>query len=94
MQITEKDIDYQQQISRLQSESAPTGDALSKLLQDHKIIQELENFKQYPPRLSLEILRSQHAREHLRTDVTITGVEPQLIFGLFTLCPGLKKIHN
>lgn len=84
LQITEKDIDYQQQISRLQSESALTGDALSKL----KILQELENFKQYPPRLSLEIFRSQHAQEHLRTDVTITGVEPQFIFGLFTLCPG------
>ena len=57
-----------------------------------EILKQLEDVKQYPPRLSLEVIRSQHAREHLRTDVTITGIKPQLIFELITLCPGIECI--
>ena len=53
-------------------------------------LKQLEDDKQYPPRLSLEVVRSQHAREHLKTDVTINGIEPQLKCRLFTLCPGIE----
>ena len=53
-------------------------------------LKQLENLKQYPPRLSLEVIRSQYARKHLRTDVTINGIEPPLKCQLFTLCPGIE----
>ena len=44
----------------------------------YKVLKQWEDMKQYPPRLSLEILRTQQARESLRTDVTVNGVEPEL----------------
>ena len=78
-QITEKDIDYQQ----YQTET-------DDIIRSSEILKQLENHKQYPPRLSLEVFRSQHAWEHLRTDVTINGIEPQLKCQLFTLCPGIE----
>ena len=80
IQIEEEDIDIQEVLSRFQS-----GDNL----RSSEILKQLENHKRYPPRLSLEIFRSQHAREHLKTDVTINGIEPQLKCPLFTLCPGI-----
>ena len=80
MQITEENIDTRQVLLRYQS-----GD-----LKSSEILKQLEDLKQYPPRLSLEVFRSQYAREHLRTDVTINGIEPQLKCPLFTLCPGIE----
>ena len=80
MQITEESINIQQVILRYQS-----GDIKSS-----EILKQLENHKQYPPRLSLEIIRSQHARKHLKTDVTINGIKPQLKCQLFALCPGIE----
>ena len=44
----------------------------------HKLLKRWEGMKQYPPRLSMEILRTQQAQEPLRTDVTVNGVEPEL----------------
>ena len=44
----------------------------------HKVLKRWEDMKQYPPHLSLEILRTQHAQKRLRTDVTVNGVEPEL----------------
>ena len=44
----------------------------------HKLLKQWEDMKQYPPRLSLEVVRTQQAREPLRTDVTVNGVEPEL----------------
>ena len=79
MQITEEDIDIRKVISRFQ-----TGDT-----KPSKILEQLEDLKQYPPRLSLEVFRSQRAREHLMTDVKINGIEPQLICKLITSCPGM-----
>ena len=79
MQITEESIDIRQVILRYQ-----TSDIKSS-----EILKQLEDFKQYPPRLSLEVFRSQHAQEYLETDVTMNGIEPQLICPLFTLCPGI-----
>ena len=80
MQITEENIDIRQVLLKNQS-----GDIKSS-----EIFKRLEDLKQYPPWLSLEIFRSQYAREHLRTDVTINGIEPQLTCKLFTLCPGIE----
>ena len=82
MQITEENIDFRWVLLKYQSRA---GD-----IKSNEILEQLENHKQYPPRLSLEVFRSQHAREHLRTDVTINGIEPQLICQLFTLCPGIE----
>ena len=82
MQIKEENIDIQQVLLRCQSAA---GDNRSS-----EILKQLENHKQYPPRLSLEVFRSQHARKHLKTDVTINGIEPQLKCPLFTLCPGIE----
>lgn len=44
----------------------------------HKLLKQWEDMKQYPPRLSLEILRAQDARKPLKTDVAVNGVEPEL----------------
>ena len=44
----------------------------------HKLLKRWEDMKQYPPRLSLEIQRTQDARKRLRTDVKVNGVEPEL----------------
>ena len=41
-----------------------------------KILQQWEELRQYPPRLSLKITRTQRAQEHLKTVVTVNGVEP------------------
>ena len=82
MQIKEENIDIRQVLLRCQSAA---GDNRSS-----EILKQLENHKRYPPRLSLEVFRSQHAREHLKTDVTINGIEPQLKCPLFTLCPGIE----
>ena len=82
MQITEESIDIRQVLLKYKSRA---GD-----IKSNEILEQLENHKQYPPRLSLEVFRSQDAQEHLRTDVTINGIEPQLICQLFTLCPGIE----
>ena len=82
MQITEENIDIRQVLLEYKSR---VGD-----IKSNEILKWLENHKQYPPRLSLVVLRSQHAREHLRTDVTINGIEQQLKFTLFTECPGIE----
>ena len=79
MQITEEDIDIRRVLLRYQ-----TGD-----IKSNKILEQLEDHKWYPPRMSLKVFRSQHAREHLKTDVTINGIEPQIKCPLFTLCPGI-----
>ena len=42
-----------------------------------KMLRQWEELKQYPPRLSLKITRTQRAQEHLKTVVTVNGVEPQ-----------------
>ena len=80
MQITIENIDIQRVILRYHTDG----------IKSSEILKQLENHKQYPPRLSLEVFRSQHAQEHLKTDVTINGIEPQLICRLFTLCPGIE----
>ena len=79
IQITEEDIDYQQ----YQTDN----------IRSSEILKQLENRKLYPPRLSLEVFRSQRAREHLITDVTINGIKPQLKCQIFSLCPaGIYRI--
>ena len=47
----------------------------------------MEELHQYPPRLTLEITRTQNAQEHLKTDVTMNGVEPELKIELIASCP-------
>ena len=56
-----------------------SGDS-DEFWRDHalKLLKQWEDMRQYPPRLSLEILRAQDAWEPLRTDVTVNGVEPEL----------------
>ena len=44
----------------------------------HKLLKQWEGMNQYPPRLSLQILRTEDAWKPLRTDVTVDGVEPEL----------------
>lgn len=59
-------------------------------------LQQLEEIKVYPPRLSLQIARSEYAREHLNTNVIVKGVDPQAKFQIFTRCPGngYRDCHN
>ena len=52
----------------------------------YRRLQRLETIKQYPPRLSLEITRTQHAREHLRTNIAVDGVKPHLEIELAAPC--------
>ena len=82
MQITEESIDIHKVLLKYQSRA---GD-----IKSNKNLEQLENHKLYPPRLSLEVFRSQHAQEHLKTDIIINGIEPQLKFTLFALCPGIE----
>lgn len=51
-------------------------------------LQQWEKLKQYPPYLSLEIMRTQNACEHLRTDVTVKGVEPEVTIQISAPCSG------
>ena len=44
----------------------------------YRRLRRLETMKQYPPWLSLEITRTRHAREHLRTNIAVNGVKPHL----------------
>ena len=53
----------------------------------YRRLQLLEMIEQYPPRLSLEITRTQYAREHLRTNVMVNGVKPHLEIELAAPCP-------
>ena len=62
--------------------------------QAYKILKQLEELNQYPPRLTLEITRTQNAREHLKTDITVNGVEPELKIELTAPCPsGIYTAH-
>ena len=44
----------------------------------YKLLTQWEDMRQYPPHLSLGIVRTQQAQEPLRTDVTVKGVKPEL----------------
>lgn len=61
-----------------------TGDTYT----DVHALQQLEENNLYPPRLSIEIVRSKLAREHLTANVIVKGVDPQVKFQIFTQCPG------
>lgn len=52
------------------------------------LLQQLEEIKDYPPRLILEIVRTEVAQRHLMTDVVVKGVDPQLRTQIYALCPG------
>ena len=54
----------------------------------YKTLQQWEVLKQYPPRLSLEITRTRNACEHLRTNVTVKGVEPAVTTQISAPCSG------
>lgn len=58
----------------------------------HKLLTRWEDMKQYPPRLSLGIVRTQQAQEPLRTDVTVNGVEPELKIRM--IAPPYSGIKN
>ena len=53
----------------------------------YKVLKQLEELKQYPPRLTLEITRTQKVRENLKTDVLVNGVKPELKIELIAPCP-------
>ena len=50
-------------------------------------LHELEKSNEYPPRLSLRIVRK-NARGHLKTYIIVKGVDPQVKFEIFGQCPG------
>lgn len=55
----------------------------------YKILTQLEELQQYPPRITLEIIRSSNAREHLNTCVTVKGIEPELRVSVCAPVPGI-----
>ena len=77
-QILKDEIDYRNLITQTSGDAAAEAQAL----------QELEKINEYPPRLSFEIARSNDAREHLKTNVTVKGVDPLVTFEIFGRCPG------
>ena len=77
-QITKELIDYHNLITQTSGNTAAAAHAL----------QELEKINEYPPHLSLQIARTNHAREHLKTNVIVKGVDPQVKFEIFAQCPG------
>ena len=58
----------------------------------HKLLTQWEDMRQYPPHLSLVIVRTQDAWEPLRTDVTVNGVEPEL--KILMIAPPYSGIKN
>ena len=78
-QIFKDEIDYRNLITQTSSNTAAEA---------AHALQELEKINEYPPRLSLQIARSKHAREHLKTNVIVKGVDPLVKFLIFTQCPG------
>ena len=56
--------------------------------EDVVLLQQLEEINDYPPRLMLEIIRTELARNHLKTDVIVKGVDQELKTIIFALCPG------
>ena len=78
-QILKEEIDYRNLIT--QTPGNTVAEAAHAL-------QELEKINEYPPRLSLQIARSKHAREHLKTKVIVKGVNPLVKFVIFGQCPG------
>ena len=65
-----------------------SGDLYEFWRNAYKTLQQWEALKQYPPRLSLEITRTQNACEHLKTSVTVKGVEPELTINISAPCSG------
>ena len=78
-QIFEDEIDYRNLIT--QTSGNTTAEAAHAL-------QELEKINEYPPRLSLQVSRSKHAQELLKTNVIVKGVDPLVKFEIFGQCPG------
>ena len=79
LQILKEEIDYHNLITQTSGNTAAEA---------AHALQELEKINEYPPRLSLQIARSKHAREHLKTYVIVKGVDPLVKFLIFTRCPG------
>ena len=47
-----------------------------------------EKLKEYPPRLSLKVIRTPHeVQQNLVTEVTVDGVNPSVAFGIFARAP-------
>ena len=51
-------------------------------------LQNLEELNVYPPRLSLQVSRTGDIQEHLKTNVIVKCVNPQVKFQIFARCPG------
>ena len=61
----------------------------------YRRLKRLEMIKQYPPRLSLEVTRTQYAQEHLSTKVMVNGVKPHLQTDLAAPCPiGMQCMYK
>ena len=78
-QISKGKIDYHNLITQTSGDRA--AQAYSTLLG-------LEKINEYPPRLSFQIARTIDAQEHLKTNVTVKGVDPLVTFEIFGRCPG------
>ena len=54
-----------------------------------KALRDYEKLKQYPPRLSLRVIRTPHlVKQGLKTVVTVTGVNPPVEFHIYAQSPG------
>ena len=76
LKISQESIDYQKILEKESKKYSGDASEFWKITAP-KMLKRLEDLKQYPPRLSLKITRTQRAQEHLRTVVTVNGVEPQ-----------------
>ena len=79
--MSEERIDYWKVLNQQCS-----GDEDAFWRSAYRRLQRLEIIKQYPPRLSLEITRTQHARGHLRTNIAVNGVKSHIEITLAAPC--------
>ena len=81
-QITEAQIDYSRLVQHFGGNAAEKSDLLRRF----------EELKQYPPRLSLRIIRPHKVQQDLETEVTVKGVvtrdDVPLKFTVFAQSPG------
>ena len=78
-QIYKEEIDYRNLITQTSGDTTAVA---------AHALQELEKIKEYPPRLSFQVARSNDTREHLKTNITLKGVDPLVTFEIFGRCPG------
>ena len=76
LQISKEDIDYLRLVKNVEDTAKS------------EFLREYEELKEYPPRLSLKVIRTPHeVQQDLVTEVSVDGVDPSVAFDIFARAP-------